>query len=1481
MTTKPLPDGIEVLWEPPQPAEIDIDIVAVPGLGAHPKDCWTRRISDEEGGFNWLSDKDGLRRVVGENVRILLFHVMASSVRGSHSMDFLSGALLCGLQSARSTKHGGSPRPVVFIGHSTGGLIVAKAIFDARVERARFPGLFEAICGAVFIGTPFGGSSPAARLVADLDPGSNSEHLVQEVESPLLGLIFPNIDNNALTELKEDFLAAAKQGNTKMELFCFCEELETDLTWLMPRAMGDSWAKFISSNPKHLMVPGDGSANLPGYGSICIPKDHANLVKFVNSHDPSLTVMLDPIQRVVKSALEMVERRFDEAEGGIVDESSVTAVLNALDGIEVEERYRKMWMMKEKAEFGLPDGAPSVFDSKKFSDWLDVGEGTHPIQCLRISGRDGRGKGAATVSVIHKIRQSRTPVLLAYFFCGPVYHGKSSAEALLRSLLRQLISQQRSLYRYATQFAPVEPAADGFPRGPSPFSEAEFTFENLRSALCRILEDELVRTVYFVIHGIDKLDQGSDATKKLMDFLQKEVESNYSTRSWYGAERVRAAKVRWLFTTQEPVLIKSMKQQEVTAQHINLDDESHDAEVKVRLRNHSNRAISMLEDEKGYDKAFSYVASSLMARQANASSWGTSWIDIAAHRLRGIPADAGTPEVRRRLESWPRDMDELILTKWKTFLDNADGRVFDDTKEILRALILCNKNPTLDELVVLTDLSSKRVEELLSRHKSQLFAALKDDGTVVFPAGDDGGDAVKIHMRSKAASLLGLDGGDEMTWQHGVLAWRCFVDLRRKPCRYSIEHWVSHAKLANEELAGRISCEDTFWERDSAVRRQWLDEYEGFFSLASGIKFPQYLTAERSTGLHTATAVGYAGLVSALMKRSKIKSRFGGEREENMHNGNGHIPLHLAAYQGRVDIVEILAHGNETAVFLYTPSEGHVMTPLAMAAIAGHDKTVAKLLEYRNGVCPREKDLIANCAIRSGNISTMKLLIEKDVIWRNTNRNTSPSPIKNGSPYLHPFLMAALHSDLEIVNLLLNHYEQRYSPGVFLAPSDYFGAFAQSFQNSRDDVMELLLQKLLGLLKYGEYTEHTSTLQEGLDNAAQMSKWNCVNLFLGKDSLWKMLKWDDVVTTLAESVNDKADLLEKVGKTVGKDFSQETLAEALMTATLKKKAETARVLLETFKVSPDATGNSWGETALTVAAGDGASDLVTLLLKHGATIDAPFSWPLQAAAAGGYTDIVCQLLKEGADVGRQIDDKRFPWDTALQAAAERGHQGVVSCLLKWRADLNGRRRESSYPIVAAAYLGHTKVVEALSVRFLLDKNVSNIVDTRFGGNPLIGAAGALPTKFVPLFLSSIKAPPSINADAADKHGDTALIRAALAGRADIVKRLLQHRVDVTHVNNRGVNALQSAQEGGNSECLRLLINEVSRVMSSMKKISNPTPVSRVATVADQYSELGDETTDGGGCPTPDFTEQSDETVSIVGSRRSFDIHEGVILGVFV
>ncbi|KAK5616409.1 Protein fem-1 B [Crenichthys baileyi] len=144
-----------------------------------------------------------------------------------------------------------------------------------------------------------------------------------------------------------------------------------------------------------------------------------------------------------------------------------------------------------------------------------------------------------------------------------------------------------------------------------------------------------------------------------------------------------------------------------------------------------------------------------------------------------------------------------------------------------------------------------------------------------------------------------------------------------------------------------------------------------------------------------------------------------------------------------------------------------------------------------------------------------------------------------------------------------------------------------------------------------------------------------------------------------------------------------------------------RLLLDHYKVDTEQTGTVRfdgyiidGATALWCAAGAGHSEVVHLLVRHGANVNHTTitnSTPLRAACFDGRLDIVRYLVEHNADIS--ITNKFN--NTCLMIAAYRGHVDVVKFLLVQGADVNAKAHCGATALHFAAEAGHLEIVKEL------------------------------------------------------------------------------------------------------------------------------------------------------------------------------------------
>ena len=155
--------------------------------------------------------------------------------------------------------------------------------------------------------------------------------------------------------------------------------------------------------------------------------------------------------------------------------------------------------------------------------------------------------------------------------------------------------------------------------------------------------------------------------------------------------------------------------------------------------------------------------------------------------------------------------------------------------------------------------------------------------------------------------------------------------------------------------------------------------------------------------------------------------------------------------------------------------------------------------------------------------------------------------------------------------------------------------------------------------------------------------------------------------------------------------------------------------------------NDFGQTPLHIAASTGNLDLVTYLIRNGASIspgDDHGKLPLHYAVMSGSTAVVRAMLAKGADTQAQDDEGRFPRDfsdpislmhwilrhganleaqddfgnTALHHFAKEGDFSAVTALLDQRADIEAIEEKGFTPLLRAAGAGQADVVALLIER---------------------------------------------------------------------------------------------------------------------------------------------------------------------------------------
>ncbi|KAA6408178.1 MAG: Kinesin light chain [Lasallia pustulata] len=331
-TYEPLPYELIVLAEGLDPA---LDIVAVHGLNGHHEKTWTTN------NVNWLRD---LLPSDIPNARILSWGYDANT----HSTSQISGHYLYNHATTlvsdlclkrRLTKT--RTRPIIFVAHSLGGIVVKSALIHSKAARRgaleEHRSIILSTYGILFMGTPHQGGS-----------GVHLGELMLKVAS-----IFVTADDKILKHLERD-----------------SEWLQQQLGQYAPIS-NDFVTKFAYEMfptrialGKEIMVVPQASAIVPGATNaepVAIPADHLNMVKFASRQNRGYEKVSGHLQLLAQEAPEAIGARWEEhdrirkAQANVKEDFTVPF---SLSGIPETENFvgRKEELAKIKEVF-RGDGA--------------------------------------------------------------------------------------------------------------------------------------------------------------------------------------------------------------------------------------------------------------------------------------------------------------------------------------------------------------------------------------------------------------------------------------------------------------------------------------------------------------------------------------------------------------------------------------------------------------------------------------------------------------------------------------------------------------------------------------------------------------------------------------------------------------------------------------------------------------------------------------------------------------------------------------------------------------------------------------------------------------------------------------------------------------------------------------------------------------------------------------------------------------------
>ncbi|QIW94960.1 hypothetical protein AMS68_000478 [Peltaster fructicola] len=1466
-----LGQGIEILHGN---ESAETDILFVPGLGTNPHECWaakdtgrTRNAQTTADGpngssqaaahrrrFNWVTSADGLKALY-PRARIMLYDY-ASAWTGKYKVRAtMKSICLCLLDDLKEKRSRGTEmiRPLIIVGHSMGGIVIAKALSIAKA-RKEYEAIVTCTMGCIFFGTPFRGSNMAkiALMYSSVFGNEAYESLLQFMKAE---------KNDTLEEVVADFVEISAKANPPIDLYCVYEEEPTKTSYAekgISKMNGLLQHNFFKAGATMLFEVG---LNALGAGTHFVDKEsavlqtakqhgmtagHSDLVRFNSMTDQKFLPVKIELDKMIRAATVNVRRRTFLSGQNLLTQRFVNQVRQTLEGVDMQLRYRAKAQNKPNKSW--------LLEEKVYQEWCKSNNNNKDSHSyLFVKSRPGLGKTDACIAAIKQIGRSideqqsdlnvsQNRNFLAYFLCE-WSSGCCTAEDVLKNIITQLISQEGSLAQHARWFVSNPRYQISGEGEANNGARATATVDNLWKCLLDIMEDEAVTSMHIVLNNAHCLDANNSSTTA---FLGKLREHAFNQDQLPPAQR----RVRWLITSRNERFVS----EPLASNGVSLVDLEDDSEFGAKIKDarlmHAKTAVAKLKHDKEYGLELAYFVSRTLQNQSE----DVTWIDIVCILLSAKPANSTEISIRRWLrEIGSYNIRSLIDHCWRSILDGikSEGTQLEkikpeDTKleieELMCALTIAFEPPTMAELSVLTQIQDlKRLKYLvkLCSPVVRIASDIEHKNKVVFAnpqfkqrlAEKYNGEPeqkkhyhglvaircfkhIKSHYRSKefspSATMAGLrrsktvkarvdkksnvviSSAEDDEHDESDLASDNFTDAE---CLYPVRWLFEHLSEDPDTMQELFGDDPNFWGNTSELRNRWL---AGFQVLSADLKD---LSADGMSALHIASGIGAEKLVSLLVDKN-------GKASLEWKDHAGMTALHVAAHNNKADVVtKLLQIGAKLDA-----GEGHAGTPLHYAALQGHCSVMELLINKGANVNAYSTDIgpVINAAIRSGKVEAVKRVMNGDVRFDTDYTKCAP-----------PLSLSAGISEATLFRDILDQGRDKWLQNVKLI--DQALLFA-SYSGKLESVHILL---------DFEHTYTNNTLESAILSAACQNEWDVVGELLDfakKDiaaGKRRDFQLDEVFYLAAAARQEQPTILKKIWSFTERQIRQDVLDYALYQATWLRKDGIATWLLETCKADANTTAvrpaaikeeyeivqstqDYWN--ALNAAAKNGSALLTKELIKKGAEVDSDHGYALQLAARDGHVEVVEVLVAFGADISKQVVDSaelNFTHGTALQAACDYEHTTVVETLLKHGADPNRGKTAFTYPIISATHRNHYKILDLLLAAPNIDVNVH-------GGDekttPLINAATYMSTATVALLLEKGAA-----IDAKNAAGDTALIMAAHMGKDDCVELLCNSGADVTYRSPARGLPIQVAADARQPQCGRILSERMVRTIEDFRE----------------------------------------------------------------
>ncbi|KAL2069213.1 hypothetical protein VTL71DRAFT_15551 [Oculimacula yallundae] len=392
--------GLNLLHEPP---DCNVDFVFVHGLRGGSRKTWSASPSPAHyWPKEWLPADPDFR-----NVRIHSFGYNSDWLDNRENLLTIHDFGQSLIEEIYNTLgRGAANTPIVFIGHSMGGLVIKKACIISR-ENPVYNTVGARIHSIYFLATPHRGSDLAQTL-------SNMLKAMPSGPKPFVGSLARG--SEAITVISDQF----RHVLNGISIHSFMESVPTN--W------GFGSGLIVDKHSACLGYPDERVQTLNA--------DHRGVCKFETPNDSNFRAL----RNALAATVENIERRMPKSRQQLYRQEmqSISRFLNVSSG-PIDD-------LTELEDSRIPGSCEWVTSSKSFLDWQ---YGDNSPRYFWLTGKPAIGKSVITAHAIRCLDSS----CCSYFFFKHGDHRRSSLSAALLSLAYQMAQNNHTIRQFLLEIS--------------------------------------------------------------------------------------------------------------------------------------------------------------------------------------------------------------------------------------------------------------------------------------------------------------------------------------------------------------------------------------------------------------------------------------------------------------------------------------------------------------------------------------------------------------------------------------------------------------------------------------------------------------------------------------------------------------------------------------------------------------------------------------------------------------------------------------------------------------------------------------------------------------------------------------------------------------------------------------------------------------------------------------------------------------------